>query len=279
MAEERHISKDFLPQALSDIEERIRLAFVDQPLTSIKLDLLHKEPDKLKVSHKKIIVSELSPNVYYVAHLSFNSPCISKMVIVIPLATTLVGLKRDTRGVIAGFISWWGTLLNASIPTTIIEKRLVGIFGKRVFIPYYKSEEIIDANKIFKNRENWNPLLDKLNSDEKLKEEIGLLKTEFRVEYYGPWYFDLGSYKAKLDDMGLRPWESFIIAIPAGYKTLLMGFYPIHEDSARMFVNALFDVARHIIEFNYNVESYGLIPEGRKSAARVLYGLLSKDSE
>lgn len=272
---EKGFSKDYLPEAISDLENSLRSAFRDYPVSSIKLDLIH-ETDRPKISG--IITTKMSPNVFYAAHILIETPYFNRIVVIVPLATVMLGFRRDVRAVYAGFISWWGALVNAPIPTTVLEKRIfTGIITtKRVFIPYYKEVEYMDAKKIFKNKECWNPLLDKLNADEELDENLGRLETEFKVKFFGPWWGSSGNWKSEIDDMGPEPSKSIVVSIPIRHKTLLAAFYPVHAENTQNLVNILFVVAKHIMEFNYNKESFGLIPKGLEYTVKALYTLLSR---
>lgn len=156
------------------------------------------------------------------------------------------------------------TFIGASIPTTIIAKNIGRIFTKRVFIPY--SGPFQNAEVIFKEKIGWNPLVERLNKDKRLRYQVGQLSTE--VQYSS-------ALEPQLKIESLIPqsaWISFEMRdkkdtpesvcqlIPTFLETLVVLQF-MGAGVAYVYANTIMDIFRsvrgHILDYGYQQSTSG----------------------
>jgi ribosomal protein L40E len=111
-------------------------------------------------------------------------------------------------------------LVDRPVPASIYVKRIRdGLRKKPIWVPYNKTTK---ASDVYKNKLNWNSLVDNLNNDDELGKLIGKLRTETNVHGIDP-NLNVGRraiFPVKVNDEENNHGTSCII-VPMGNQTLI----------------------------------------------------------
>jgi len=153
-----------------------------------------------------------------------------------------------------------GTFIERPIPNSMFVKGVrVGLRKDRFFLPY-TATPAFSAKKVYKEKLNWNPLVELLNQDKKLR---GLLKdlptkTTVVVEKMRKGTIN-NVYKVNDKDDN---YNTVCQVIPFKDKSLIATYHMMDEPKRiENAVKAIGRIREHIIEYGYDQPTTGQIPQ------------------
>ena len=157
-----------------------------------------------------------------------------------------------------------GTFVEKPIPSSMFVKKVrAGLLKESFFLPYV-AMPAFSAKRVYKEKSNWNPLIERLNQDKKLRGLLKALPTETNVEIARDKITTFQVFKVNDKDDN---YNTVCQVIPFKDKSLvttrhMMGdhraFYAKRIEHA---VKAISRIREHIIDYSYDRPTSGPIPQ------------------
>ena len=171
-----------------------------------------------------------------------------------------------------------GAFAEKPIPSSILVKNLrVGLLKQPFFLPFTAAPKF-SAKKIYKEKTNWNPFIERLNQDKELR---GLVKklpiqTSVLVEVQKDMFGNVTrtfSQSWKLNDRD-NNYETICQVIPFGDKTIIATRYMMGKGCRpiEQAVKIITGIHEHIIDYGYDKPTTGHIAQ--PWAAQIITPLL-----
>jgi hypothetical protein len=171
-----------------------------------------------------------------------------------------------------------GAFAEKPVPSSMFVKNVrIGLLKQPFFLPFTATPKF-SAKKIYKEKTNWNPFIERLNQDKKLRDLIKKLPTQTSVlvevqkDIYGNVKRTF-SRSYKLNDRDDN-YETVCQVIPFGDKTIVAtrhmmgkGYRPIEQA-----VKTIIRIREHIIDYGYDQPTTG--PIAQPWAAQIITPLL-----
>ncbi|MCW4011664.1 MAG: zinc ribbon domain-containing protein [Candidatus Bathyarchaeota archaeon] len=148
-------------------------------------------------------------------------------------------------------------LVEKPVPASIYVKRIRDGFRKKpVWVPYNKT---MKASDVYKNKMNWNSLVDNLNNDSHLGNLMGKLRTETNVNGIDQ-NLNVGSrasFPVRVNDTDTNHGTSCII-IPMGNRTLIASQHATQDlKDIEPALQAVQRIAQIVTQYNYKTPTTG----------------------
>jgi len=162
-----------------------------------------------------------------------------------------------------------GTFVEKPIPSSMFVKNVrVGLRKAPFFLPYTATPKF-SAKKVYKEKLNWNPLIELLNQDEKLRGLLKGLPTKTTIVLKGSIY----SKSQTISTYNLNDKDDNYITvcqvIPLKDKSLIATYHMMDNERIECAVKAIIRIREHIIDYAYDQPTTGPISQPWANAIAV----------